>query len=74
MNASRSKCHGTACPIRDDCLRFTATPHPTDQWYTYPEQVGHECSEMIPNARTLPPPRSGEDHPPYNARWLDSHE
>lgn len=71
MNAGRAKCHGTACPIREDCLRFTATAHTTDQWYTYPEHVGHECSEFIRNARTLPPPEPGENHPPYNARWFD---
>ena len=28
-----TKCHGTGCPLRDNCYRFTVPAHPLQQSY-----------------------------------------
>lgn len=73
MNTDVAKCHGEGCSVREDCLRYTSIPHPTRQSWFRPVSIhAHGCEHRIANARTLPPPKPGEDYRPYNVRWFDA--
>lgn len=43
-----TKCHGTGCPVRDECYRFTCVAHPFAQSYGgFPVPTEHGCMYII---------------------------
>ncbi len=48
-----SMCHGTDCPNRDQCHRFTATPSAQRQSYFAPTIKEGFCGSFLPNALWL---------------------
>jgi hypothetical protein len=46
-----TKCHGTDCPIKQGCYRFTSKPSQWQSYFTTSPNKGNSCKYTMPRRK-----------------------